>query len=253
DLHSREFGPYEQSLYEMMRRDNDMVIFCGDFCYQMRIGNPIYGQDQEPGRTGLTWQGLEYYPMTTVALDVCQKLLDGFECPLGVYAVQGNHDPTEFMQDLKTLSVNVLRNETIQLSNHNGRQFNICGVCCWGRKAIDIPETLLNMDPKLFTLAICHYPEVAEPLAAAGIDLILFGHTHGGQICLPGGIPIISHSRTRFKYFAGLSRIKDTVIYTTRGLGATLIPTRTFCPAEITRITLHQGSANSTSIQTIKL
>lgn len=255
DLHIRRFGRNEKCLFEVMRQGCDLMVFSGDFCYQMRISNPFYSQDQEPFVSGLSWKGFSSPPKVDRAEEVCRDLLEDFDARLGVYAIQGNHDSYEFMAKLSQLGVTVLDNETrqVEVSGTGKGRFNVCGVRCFGRKSIDIPATVLGINPELFSLAITHYPETAEALAGAGIDLILAGHTHGGQICLPGGLPVVTHSRTKRKYVRGLNRINHSVVYTTRGLGCSQVPIRIFCPPEITRLTLHKGPPEQTTVWARKI
>ena len=253
DMHIHSFIKHIHKLRDVMDQGCDMFVLTGDCCYQLRLGNPFYGQDQDPYHIGLSKQGLALVPQSKQALTVCREILNDFRCPLGVFAVQGNHDPDEFMDELAQLGVTVLANQTTQIIASNGERFNLCGIRCYGRKAVDIPQAILDMDPSLFTVALSHYPENAEPLAAAGVDLILSGHTHGGQICMPNGRPVITHSRTNNKYAFGLQYIADSAIYTSRGLGYSFLPIRSFCPPEITRITLFNGKPDKTSIRQIKL
>jgi len=252
DLHTRGYGRRERKLHSWMRQNSkayDMLIISGDFCYQWRIGN-IFSEncDQtELLRIGLSRDGLVFPPRTGVAVDVCRKLLADCKPALGIYADQGNHDPDDFMVELAKLGVCVLTNETRQISlADNAGSFNLCGVQCHGRKTCDIPETLFGMDSSLFTVAVNHFPELSEPLVYAGVDLILTGHTHGGQVCLPGRRPILTHNRTGQKFAAGLERIENSYVFTSRGLGCSLLPIRTFCPPEFARITLHKGDQSKT-------
>lgn len=161
-------------------------------------------------------------------------------CRYGVFAIQGNHDPDEFMDALVELGVKVLANETQQLEVKGG-YLNLCGLRGHGRKTADIPTAVQGLDGESFSIAAIHYPEMAEAVAAAGVDLILAGHTHGGQICLPNGRAVITHSRTGLKYASGLERLGESYVYTCRGIGTTVVPLRIFCRPEIVRITLRRG------------
>lgn len=251
DLHSCCYGRREKILHRVMKQGCDVMIFSGDFCHQVRIGNLFAeGSDQRtPLPIGLSRHGYVFEPHIDEAVALCKTLLNDVTCRLGVYAVQGNHDPYAFMAKLGGLGVTVLDNQTSQVSGSNGEHFNLCGVSGYGRDASDVPGAALGIDPNLFTLAVSHYPEMAPALAAVGADVILSGHTHGGQICLPGRRAILTHSRTGSRHAVGLNRVGDSYVYTTRGLGTSLLPIRTFCPPEIVRYTLHRGDSAKTIIK----
>jgi hypothetical protein len=253
DLHIRGYGQKERHLRRIISQGCDLLIFTGDFCHQLRFSNPFATQTYEPLRIGLSRQGLIFAAHTDLALEVCEKLLEECSPTLGAFAVQGNHDPNEFMQHLPRLGVTTLTNETQQVHVSNGSYFNLCGLRGYGRSTIDIAQTMLTTEPALFTIAVCHYPEIGMSLAGAGADLILSGHTHGGQICLPSGRPLVTHSFSGHQYATGLERIGSSFIYTTRGLGCSVIPIRLFCPPEITRITLQHGDHGETTIEATRL
>ena len=88
--------------------------------------------------------------------------------------------------------------------------------------------------PIYFSILLSHTPEIYDRAAGAGFDLMLSGHTHGGQLCLPGGIPIRLEAKLPRSMAAGLWRHGEMVGYTTRGVGTSLLPVRLNCPPEIT-------------------
>jgi uncharacterized protein len=243
DLHSNRYGPREQKLYQVLQEGCDILIFSGDFCHQFRIGNPFSNDCDlnKPLPNGLTRYGLVFPAHTEEAVEVCTRILSGFRPPLGIYAIQGNHDPDDFMDRMAQLGVKVLQNETVIIHSPAGIDFNLCGLHCYGRGSRDVPAALMGMDPRLFSLGVCHYPEMAESLMAAGMELVLAGHTHGGQICLPGRKPLLTHSQTGKQFVSGLARFGKGYVFTTRGLGYSLFPLRICCPGEVTRLRLHRG------------
>ncbi len=87
-----------------------------------------------------------------------------------------------------------------------------------------------------FSILLSHTPEIYRQAAHAGFDLLLSGHTHGGQICLPGSIPITLDSYCRGTWARGLE-IHDMMGYTSVGVGSSIVPVRINCPPEITCIT----------------
>jgi predicted MPP superfamily phosphohydrolase len=85
-----------------------------------------------------------------------------------------------------------------------------------------------------FSVLLAHSPDIVQHASRKGIDLQLSGHTHGGQVCLPGWGALFSRTNLDRKYMSGLHHYKDTQIYINRGIGTANIPVRLFCPPEIT-------------------
>jgi len=90
------------------------------------------------------------------------------------------------------------------------------------------------------TVALVHEPDVADYVARFPIDLQLSGHSHGGQVRLPGIGPIILPAMA-IKYPEGLNRVGNLQVYTNRGLGVITPPVRFNCPPEVTLITLRSA------------
>lgn len=85
-----------------------------------------------------------------------------------------------------------------------------------------------------FSLLLAHSPDLVKHASQKGIDLQLSGHTHGGQVCLPGWGALFSRTNLDRKYMSGLHHYNGTQIYINRGIGTANIPVRFFCPPEIT-------------------
>ena len=81
---------------------------------------------------------------------------------------------------------------------------------------------------------LSHTPEVYRQAAHAGFGLMLSGHTHGGQVCLPGGVPIVLFSILPRRMGAGAWQYAEMAGYTSTGAGSCLVPVRFNCPPEIT-------------------
>jgi uncharacterized protein len=88
--------------------------------------------------------------------------------------------------------------------------------------------------PDEFSILLSHTPEVYQQAAHAEFDLLLSGHTHGGQICLPGRIPLSLDSVLPRRFGAGPWRYHDMQGYTSVGAGCSIVPARFNCPPEIT-------------------
>jgi len=104
----------------------------------------------------------------------------------------------------------------------------------------DIPKAAAAIPRDAFSILLAHTPESYREAAKAGFDLMLSGHTHGGQLCLPGGIAIKLEARLPRRMGAGAWRFDKLAGYTSVGAGTSLAPVRLNCPAEITVHTLRR-------------
>jgi predicted MPP superfamily phosphohydrolase len=95
------------------------------------------------------------------------------------------------------------------------------------KAAVDIP-------PGAFSILLSHTPEIYRQATHAGFDLLLSGHTHGGQICLPGSIPLTLDSQLPRRFGSGLWRYQRMMGYTSVGVGSSIVAIRLNCLPEIT-------------------
>lgn len=169
----------------------------------------------------------------------------------GRYIVIGNHDlidsPRQAVAYLGEHEPNFLAN-TCRDIQIGGERLRIAGLF-WSRDgrvptAVPYPDDrlqrmLTGADPDLFTLALAHHPHTFDPLAAAGVDLTLAGHTHGGQIMLtpPGFAYPIGGGSLLFRYIWGEYRRGRSALYVTSGVG-NWFPVRINAPAEVVQIQL---------------
>ena len=173
----------------------------------------------------------------------CAKALSGLRAPLGVYGVLGNHD--HWTEDVERVSTALERNGVRLLTNRsaklarNGSEGWICGVDdVWSGDPVleaalqDVPETA-------FRFLLCHAPDFADDAAKMGVPLQLSGHTHGGQVILPGHRPLVT-PRHGHKYTVGLRQVENSssLVYTNVGLGTVFVPVRINCAPEVTLLTL---------------
>jgi len=107
-----------------------------------------------------------------------------------------------------------------------------------------IPVLMQDVDPALFTILLSHTPDYVLTAQKYDIDLVLSGHTHGGQIRLPVIGPIFCNITLGRKYMQGLHDFNNTTLYVTRGIGTVFFPLRLFCSPEITLIHLLPESSN---------
>jgi predicted MPP superfamily phosphohydrolase len=140
----------------------------------------------------------------------------------------------------EALGIDVLINQTRTI-RRGGAQIHVTGTDDVHYYYTEAARTALEAAPKGFKIALIHSAELADVAADAGFSLYLAGHTHGGQVCLPGGIPIITHMSRHRPYAAGLWRHGSMTGYTTTGVGVSGLPVRFNTRAEAVLITLRRA------------
>ena len=161
--------------------------------------------------------------------------------PLGGYAVLGNHDVFEGRDPAITAALNrvgiaVLRNAATEVVTDHGSLW-IAGLDEAVQARADPRATFRAIPAGAAALALWHEPEWAEHSSAFGAFAQLSGHTHGGQVRLPGIGPLSLPSGGR-RHVIGLTHAAGMPIYTSRGVGVYRPPVRLNCPPEVTLITL---------------
>jgi predicted MPP superfamily phosphohydrolase len=161
------------------------------------------------------------------------------------YAVLGNHDyavskdpfaQTVHFDDLSPARLLADEAETIEV---RGRKIQIVGIDPrWYRGGRGRPERLADPDADLRIL-LCHFPQVIDRLQPGVFDLVVAGHLHAGQICLPypGGRLRLSH--VRWTYVEGLYERPGGVLHLSAGLGTTFVPFRFFARPAVYELVLH--------------
>jgi predicted MPP superfamily phosphohydrolase len=167
--------------------------------------------------------------------EVCSQLQKEFP-PV---AILGNHDTWLMTQYEKHLGVKFLINETMQLSRDNQSIFISGSDDPFSFYTDATLETFTNRPG--FKIALVHTSELADIAAQNNYNLYLCGHTHGGQICLPGGKAIISHQAEGEGYIKGFWKVDQMTGYTSSGCGVSGVPLRFNCPGEITVFTLRKS------------
>jgi len=155
-----------------------------------------------------------------------------------VFGVLGNHDMYSMAKVLGECGVEMLINEGVRLEKH-GDEIYLAGLDdCHYYGADNITLADSQADREAFKIVVCHSPERYKEAAEAGYRLYLAGHTHGGQICLPGGLAVVTNATVPREMLKGKWRCQKMIGYTSRGVGSSGIAVRFSCPPEITLITL---------------
>jgi predicted MPP superfamily phosphohydrolase len=190
-------------------------------------------------------QGLDY-DLCVLTGDFRFRTFGPFEPALGAleklrphlrrraYAVLGNHDTIRMVPGMEALDIRVLVNESVRIERA-GDAVHLAGIDDahyfrthnFHRAAHDIP-------PDACAVLLSHTPEPYRHAAHAGFSLMLCGHTHGGQICLPGGVPIITDSDAPRAYARGPWRYRGMTGYTSVGCGSSIVDVRLNCLPEMT-------------------
>jgi len=151
-----------------------------------------------------------------------------------VYGVFGNHDSIRMLPELESMGIRMLLNEHVPL-HRNGESIYLAGVDDAHYYRVDNMEKAAELIPSNhITILLSHTPEIFRQAAHTSFDLMLCGHTHGGQICLPGGIPITLDSRCPRYMGKGPWRYHRMQGYTSAGAGTCIVSVRLNCPPEVT-------------------
>ncbi|HBF33042.1 TPA: hypothetical protein DDW35_00625, partial [Candidatus Sumerlaeota bacterium] len=169
------------------------------------------------------------------------EALADLRAPLGVYAVRGNHDffsePEILEYWLRRTGIRLLSNNHVDIER-DGAIFRIFGTE-HPYKRVKNFQRVMKPAPNAFCLALSHLPDNVFHLARNGADLILTGHTHGGQWRLPFIGPVIFPSIYGRRFDLGLREVQGTLLYNSAGFGLHTIPFRFHCPPEIALFELH--------------
>jgi len=179
--------------------------------------------------------------------DPCLRALEGLAAPHGVFAVLGNHDhggkERAVRSALARRGFRELFNAGVWLAR-GGARLRLGGVGDLWRATQDLPAALGDLRAGEGALVLTHNPDFAELMESDGVDLLLAGHTHGGQAVLPlVGAPF-TPSGYGEKYRAGLVRGPRCRVYVTRGVGTSVLPVRIGCPPEVSVLELVRGREN---------
>ncbi|HUW56498.1 MAG TPA: metallophosphoesterase [Planctomycetota bacterium] len=177
---------------------------------------------------------------SAASLELARRLFQSSPPRLGWFAVRGNNDPRPFMRRLARMGVHVLYNEAVRIGGSDP-PFYLVGVDDPHYGHDDLDAALRDVPQDAFKLLLAHSPDVIHNAARRRVELVLSGHTHGGQIRLPVIGAVLTQSRVGRRYAWGLARKGDTLIYTTCGVGWALVPVRFNCPPEVVSLTLRRG------------
>ncbi|HEY6291773.1 MAG TPA: metallophosphoesterase [Terriglobia bacterium] len=189
----------------------------------------------------------DYVTMSPAFIGPVARTLGKLRARLGVFAVLGNHDfqvdASEVARALRAHHIRVLRNSKHPI-RAGKRTLWVLGVDDLWWNSDDLPAALESVPPRDPKILLCHNPHGIWEASTHGIDLVLSGHTHGGQVRLPG-LRSLYRSKLGERFVEGWNRLNGTQIYVNRGIGKVVVPIRVACPAEIAVLRLHRAHRHS--------
>jgi predicted MPP superfamily phosphohydrolase len=172
------------------------------------------------------------------ALSGVARLCSALKKP--IYGVLGNHDTVRMVPRLEDMGIQMLLNENLAIERGNQRIY-LAGIDDAHFYRVDnIEKAATGIPFGSFSILLSHTPEVYQQASYADFSLVLSGHTHGGQICLPGRIPVTLSSVLPRNMGSGAWKYRDLIGYTSVGAGSSIVPVRFNCPPEITLHRLRQ-------------
>lgn len=229
DLHNAEFGENNSTLIKMLQeQEPDIIAITGDLV--------------DSDHTNME-----------VSVEFCRQALQVAPC----YYVPGNHEAwlgeryNELENELKDIGVNVLRNESMKLSSGNDTLW-IMGVddpdFVDRSSMFDLSDGIISGEIEKadagrgYKILLSHRPEVFETYVRKGIDLVLSGHAHGGQVRIPFVGGLVAPNQGFFpEYDGGVYSRENTHMVVSRGIGNSIIPVRINNRPEIVFVTLHSS------------
>ena len=193
-------------------------------------------KDAAPDIVVLGGDYVSFFDRTFVA-PVSELLAPLADAPQGSFAVLGNHDDEKDVPTaLTSKGFTVLRDQRTQLTI-KGERLDIAGIRFWTRGPADVAAALKGTSGN--TILIAHDPRRLVEAAALDVQLVLSGHTHGGQVIVPGVGPVAGR---KFPVLAGTGERGNTAIFVSRGVGTVYVPVRINCPPDVAVLTLRSAT-----------
>jgi uncharacterized protein len=215
DLHVDINDEFLHALIERVRDvEYDLCVLTGD--YRAKTHGPI-----------------------DATIDGMRRLRAHIDAP--IYGVLGNHDSIRMVPAFEAMGIAMLVNESTTIRRGDA-MFSLAGIDdAHFFKVDDIVLAAADVPRAAPSILLSHTPEVYRQASDAGFDVLLCGHTHGGQICLPGGYPVTLDARIPRRFGRGLWRYGQMQGYTSPGAGTSIVDVRINCPPEITLHRLRCG------------
>ena len=215
-LTSRWTTIHDEFLKKLQQDPPDLILHTGDF-----VENVLNHRDAVPN---------------------VRKLVAGLHSRLGLYGITGNHDGDLLGPKLPAMGVHLIDKRYVRLESEHAA-IELIGLPGVRRQNFD-PDFIDAIPPRQLGVprfVLSHFPDHVRFVESLHADAFLTGHTHGGQVCLPNGRPIITHDSLPKHLASGIHRVHGTLLVVNRGFGMSRWSVRLFCPAEVIEIRLVRG------------
>ena len=227
--------------------DNIQILFISDINYNLfmdydRFSNIVNRINELNPDIVIFLGDLFAHPSINVPSDAIQEevttLLKSIKAPLGKFAVYGEQDleslvTKQLFDDIMTnADFEILDNENIKLYNKSTTFINLVGLDCPIGGELDIDSAFNNVYRDAYTITICHTPDVVDRIPNDYVNLMLSGHSLGGQFYLPL-IGRITKMPNAEKYYRGQYTVNNTLLDVTNGVGTIKYDARLFSDPEL--------------------
>jgi uncharacterized protein len=176
-----------------------------------------------------------------------RQIVASLQTRLGVFGILGNHDHSEIAFRLEEMGIRMLVNESVPVGEPGGPLWLIGVDDPFDYQCHDLQKAMASVPPDSFRVLLAHAPEIYEEANREGIHLYLSGHTHGGQIRLPGIGAVRRNANCPAPLVYGHWHYKGVQGYTSAGVGCSSLPVRYGCPPEIVLIELQSAKSETGS------
>lgn len=178
----------------------------------------------------------------TPALPVVRKLLNGLKARLGMLGIRGNHDLQISQDHFTDTPFQLIDGQRILVESDGPNSAAVEIVAIPGPEREHLTSEFAASVPRktvgIPRIVMSHFPDHIRRVETMGPDVYLAGHTHGGQVCLPRGLPLLRHDSLPWQMSRGVHRLAESWFVVSRGFGFSGTPVRMFCPAEVVELQL---------------
>ncbi len=195
----------------------------------------------EPDLILITGDVVDFIRNPEKCLPTAKKFLRQLHAKHGMLGLLGNHDENLKPAEFDSTPLQLIDGKRVLIEDA-GAPLELIAVP--GPLRTEYPRGFDRLfppkQPGVPRIVLSHYPDHIRRMRSTQPDIFLSGHTHGGQICLPGRIPLLRHDALPIRYFHGAHRLYGSHFFVNRGFGFSTFPVRIFCPAEVIELRLRR-------------